>query len=482
VKQAERIHQIITAVSKEGPLPLPELVHLIPGLKDQDHLRKGIVAKSAGVLLAKTAPEWDLPKALTARHGNATHYVGVSRKAGHVVGLNVGRTYFAIGVADPNGRLLSTAGRLPPPRGGSKAARAARRKFQRGQIKTYEREDGVAGEALLNHIAGKTREWLEKVSVEAKQIRGVTVSLPAPVSTTQSKLLTKSLEVGLGKVTHISSKFKSALGPDFTNLEKVVVANDADVAARAEVRYGDAYGKEDVVVVHAAYGIGAGVLAQGNVLRTGAGGGIGEIGHCVPRVVRDEGKRYELVPLSVDDPLFECACQHTGHLEALAGGAAIVRRIKSSPDVSPKPPDYLAALLADPEASVPEQLEGIIRSASRKRPWEPGLAALLDAAHLIGGGVHTLVHVLRPEAVYVSGKLSEAGEEFLKEVQAGFTACGPLTGYEPEIALGTAADQFGRRHVMVRGAAMTAVRATKSLIDLEKIREELEAAKEGESA
>jgi hypothetical protein len=97
---------------------------------------------------------------------------------------------------------------------------------------------------------------------------------------------------------------------------------------------------------------------------------------------------------------------------------------------------------------------------------------------LIGGAVHTLTHVFRPEAVYLGGKLSEVGKTFLKEVRKGFTECGPLTGYEPKIALGTAGNQFGRRHVMVRGAAMTAVRGTESLVDVEKIKEKLAAAPE----
>jgi predicted NBD/HSP70 family sugar kinase len=478
VKRAKRIDQVIAAISKEGPLPLAELVQLIPGIKAEDHLRKLVAkAEKAGILESGKA-DWDLPKALTAGKGNATHYVGVARDAGCVVGLNVGRTYFAIGVADANGRLLSTV-RGPLPTGQNKKAEAARLKYRRAQIVTHKREEGVDGASLLRHIAEKACAWMKDVGVEPEQIRGVTVSLPAPVSTTESILLTESLEYGLGRVPHIASSIESELGEDFVNLQKVVVANDADVAARAEVRYGEAYGKKDVVVMHAAYGIGAGVLTEGSVLRNGAGGGVGEIGHCVPRIVRDEGARYGLVPLTLDNPLFKCSCQHDGHLEALAGGAAIVRRVRHSPDVDPKPPAKLAKLLEDPKASVADQLEGIIRSAAATKPWEPGREALLDAAHLIGGAIHTLTHILRPEAAYVSGKLSEAGEPFLTEVRKGFTECGPLSGYRPEIALGSAADQFGRRHVMVRGAAMTAVRATRSLIDVERIEVKLAAVKDG---
>jgi predicted NBD/HSP70 family sugar kinase len=361
------------------------------------------------------------------------------------------------------------------------SAADAQAEYLQGQIVSYARNDDVVGESLLREIASAAKDWMEEVKVDPHEIRGVTISLPAPVSTTQSKLLTKSLETPLSSVPHIASSFEEELGEDFTNLQKVIVSNDADIAARAEVRYGEAYGMKDVVVVHAAYGIGAGVLAEGKVLRTTAGGGIGEVGHCVPNISRDQGKRFGLLPLSVEDPVYTCACGEVGHLEALAGGSAIIKRLRHSPEVDPKPPEALTELLEDEKANHANVLEEVLLAAFGSPAWKPGRAAVLDAAHLIGGTVHTLTLVFRPEAVYLGGKLSEAGKPFLKEVQRGFTKCGPLTGYEPKIAVGTAGSQFGRRHVMVRGAAMTAVRGTESLVDVEEIEEKLAAVPEDPS-
>lgn len=479
MRRPERIHQVIAAVSKEGPLPFPELVDRLPDIRDPDHLRKEIIAdaEAAEILMAKTGKHWDLPKALTVTKGNATHYVGVGREVGCVLGINVGRTYFALGVADSNGRLFSQHNREALKKEGEIAARA-QAKYVQGQIVEYARNEDIVGESLLTEIASAAKEWMEEVNVKPHEVRGVTIGLPAPVSTTQSKLLTKSLETPLSSVPHIASSFEEELGESFTNLQKVIVSNDADIAARAEVRYGEAYGMEDVVVVHAAYGIGAGVLAEGKVLRTTAGGGIGEVGHCVPMIRRDKGKDFGLLPLSVEHPAYKCACGQLGHLEALAGGSAIIKRLKHSPEVAPKPPAALTKLLEDEKANDADVLQAILGAAFGSPAWKPGRAAVLDAAHLIGGAVHTLTHLFRPEAVYLGGKLSEVGKTFLKEVRKGFTKCGPLTDYEPKIALGTAGSQFGRRHVMVRGAAMTAVRGTESLVDVEKIKEKLAAVPE----
>lgn len=456
MRNAERIAQILDAISQDGPLPADELASRLPGIDTKEHAAR-LVKKGAaiGALEWVTSREADIAPRMARGRGNATRYAVAGADAGCVVGLNVGRTYFSIGVADACGQLV-------PARGDGER-----------QIATYERDRTKTGEAMLEHTAKKTCEWLDVVNVDPSAVRGVTLSLPAPVSTTRSKLLTTSIEVGFGSVPNIESFFKGKLGPAFTKIQKVVVANDADIAARGEVRYGNAHGRQDVVVVHAAFGIGAGIVTEGSVLRTGAGGGVGEIGHCLPRISRDYGKEHNLVPLSLSDSRFECACRHVGHLEALAGGTAIVRRVKESTDVDPPLPPELAELLANPENGDAEPLDCILRLSKGKDAWPPGVAAVGDAAHLIGWGIHALTHVVKAEAVYLSGKLSEAGPDFLDEVEKGFHACGPLGGYVPEIALGAASDQEGRRLIMVRGAAMTAARATDSLLEPSEIERQL---------
>lgn len=257
----------------------------------------------------------------------------------------------------------------------------------------------------------------------------------------------------------------------FPRLEKVVLANDADVAVRGEVGFGDGRGKKDVLVVHAAYGIGAGIVTDGKVLRTGAGGGVGEIGHCVPTIDRDEGSAHGLVPLKPESEVFACACEAENHLEGLAGGTAIVKRLAASVgSFSTDPPAELAKRLADPDRNVAETLDlllAAIADTGDSKPWEPGLEAVLDAANMIGRAVHTLVHLFKPEAVYLCGKLSEAGEPFLNQVKEGFGATPALEEYTPPIEFGKARDEVQRRLIMVRGAAMTAVRATWPLITLE---------------
>lgn len=470
----ERIVEVMTAITEDGPLPYAELrrrtaVRVTPG-----RLQEVVKMAAERQVLKSMTGDGDLPDGLRKGRANRVEYVEISREAGYVVGINIGRTYFALGVADPNGRLISTVGE-PPPRGlrGRKKDEAWET-YRTGQIEVHRRQAGSIGKAVLRRAAKETNRRLERLEIAPNQVRGVTLSVPAPTSATESRLLTHSIEARLASVGNIETTFRKMLGPRaFTKLEKVVLANDADVAARGEVRYGDAYGKKDVLVVHAAFGVGGGIVTDGKVLRTGGGGGAGEIGHCVPIVRRDEGIAHGLVELDPDSEVFTCGCECQHHLEGLAGGEAIVERLAASTKrFGEEPPERLAELLANPDRNVAETLDELLAAVAGDEPWQPGLAALRDAAYLVGGAVHTLVHLFKPEAVYICGKLSEAGEPFLEAVEEGFEAVPPLDGYEPPIKLGTAQDEFMRRLIMVRGAAMTAVRATKPLItraDLENI-------------
>jgi predicted NBD/HSP70 family sugar kinase len=469
----ERLDQIITAITEEGPLTYSELLPKMPGLTTEEHVRNIVSTGRKWGVLQKLTGDGDLPKERTKGKAGATRFVEISRPAGCVVGLNVGRTYFAIGVADPNGRLLSTFGEPPGKDLNGKAKDAAWKKYREGQMIVHDRTSGLRGLPLLKGTAKKTVEWLGMVGVADEEVRGITLSLPTPVSTTKSKSLTSSIEPSLAAVRNIERQFKLALGKDrYPNLEKVVLANDADVAARGEVRYGKAHGKRDVVAIHAAYGVGAGIITDGKILRTGAGGGAGEIGHCMPTIFSDEGRKHGLPALDPDDEVFTCVCGCPGHLEAMAGGEAIVRRIaKAGNTLKPKPPKRLAKVLNDPDKTVAVKLDAVLKASSGKRPWKPGQAALVDSARLLGGAVHTITHLFNPEAVYLSGKLSEAGKPFLEEVQEAFEELGSLSNYSPSIELGTATGAFHRRLIMVRGAAMTAVRSTESLVTEKRLKE-----------
>ncbi|TRY19618.1 ROK family transcriptional regulator [Tessaracoccus rhinocerotis] len=90
----------------------------------------------------------------------------------------------------------------------------------------------------------------------------------------------------------------------------VLVENNVNALAMAEMLHGQARGHEDVLVVTIGTGIGAGIIADGVIVR-GHGGGAGEIGHF---------------PVDREGP--QCQCGARGCLEAFIGQDALVRRAK----------------------------------------------------------------------------------------------------------------------------------------------------------
>ncbi|MCD1269351.1 ROK family protein [Microbacterium sp. MEC084] len=92
----------------------------------------------------------------------------------------------------------------------------------------------------------------------------------------------------------------------------VLVENNVNALAMAEVLHGKARGHEDALVVTIGTGVGAGIIADGSVMR-GRGGGAGELGH---------------VPVEEGGPL--CQCGAHGCLEALIARAALIDQARAA--------------------------------------------------------------------------------------------------------------------------------------------------------
>lgn len=152
--------------------------------------------------------------------------------------------------------------------------------------------------------------------------------------------------------------------------QPVVLDNDANAIALAE-RGGD----DDVLVLKASSGLGAGIIAGGVLLR-GADQAAGEFGHNKIAAAAGLG----------------CRCGDTGCLEAIAGGWAIVRALQQQG----RPVRHLrdVAELAhdgDPEA------RRMVR----------------DSGRYVGEGIAPAVNLLNPASIVVAGDMAGVHEIFV---------------------------------------------------------------------
>lgn len=164
--------------------------------------------------------------------------------------------------------------------------------------------------------------------------------------------------------------------------------NDAKLAAVAEyARYAD-QGISDLVFLTGDVGVGAGIIAGGQLIR-GWSGFSGEVGH-----------------LPLDPEGHRCNCGRTGCWETIVGLAALLRLVASDD----------ADEVNDPRLSHADRLATIRRRA------EAGEARTLEALAAITGhlatGISILIDVLNPRVVVLGGYFAHFGDYILEPLAA----------------------------------------------------------------
>ena len=174
-----------------------------------------------------------------------------------------------------------------------------------------------------------------------------------------------------------------------------VVDNDANVAAWAEARHGAAAGYGHVVVLTVGTGIGAGVVLGGQLHRGHSGLG-GELGHII---VAPGGSR--------------CGCGNTGCLEAMASGSALGRAGRQA--AAADPGGMLATLAAGADKVTGQT---VFDAARRGDPTARGLFGQIG--YWLGVGIASVVNLLDIEIVVIGGGLISAGELLLAPARDSF--------------------------------------------------------------
>ena len=196
----------------------------------------------------------------------------------------------------------------------------------------------------------------------------------------------------------------------------VTVDNDVRALTVAEQWFGAGAGLTDFAVVTVGAGIGCGLVVHGQVV-AGAHGVAGEIGHVV-----------------VDPAGPRCHCGNRGCVEAIAGDAAIVARVREVTGVQ-----------------VADTLEAV---ALAHRGDAGAREVYARAGEAIGRGIATVVNLFGPERVIISGEGLAAYDLFAEQIRDSFA----------EAAFGSAArcDVHTRPlpfDEWARGAAATAIQS-----------------------
>ena len=170
-----------------------------------------------------------------------------------------------------------------------------------------------AGEHILENLADAIRGKMTEKEIAAEQVEGVGIGVPGPVLNSSVVPIVCANLGGWGK-RNVSEELGGLLGG-----LKVLVGNDANVAALGEIWMGAAKGCRSAVMVTLGTGVGGGVIVDGKVI-DGVHGAGGEIGH-----------------ITVDPhETAVCGCGKRGCLEQYSSATGVVRCMKKLLDENPE--------------------------------------------------------------------------------------------------------------------------------------------------
>jgi predicted NBD/HSP70 family sugar kinase len=253
----------------------------------------------------------------------------------------------------------------------------------------------------LAMLTEKIEEVINKSGIAKNKFAGVGIGMPGFVDALQGQNYT-FLEPEQGSLTqYVSSKLKLP----------VFIDNDSRLIALAELMFGAARGKKNAMVINVGWGVGLGMILNGELFR-GHNGFAGEFSH---------------IPLFLNNKL--CSCGKTGCLETETSLLVVIE--KANKGLKEGKISLLNELSVD---HAEHAFQEIIRAAGKGDKF--AVEILSESGYNIGRGVAILIHLLNPELVILSGRGSSAGKVWQAPIQQALNEhCIPRLALNTEIGI-----------------------------------------------
>ena len=244
-----------------------------------------------------------------------------------------------------------------------------------------------AGEHILENLAAAVLGKMKEQSIQPEQVEGVGIGVPGPVLDSSIVPIVCANLGGWGE-RNVSAQLSGLLDG-----LKVLVGNDANVAALGEIWMGAAKGAKNAVMVTLGTGVGGGVVVNGKVI-DGVHGAGGEIGHITVN-------RHETAV---------CGCGKRGCLEQYSSATGVVRCMKKLLDENPDTP----CVLRGTEFAAKDVFD-----AARNGD---ALAAreVDEMSDTLGMALANIASTVDPEAFLVGGGVARAGDVLFAPLNTHF--------------------------------------------------------------
>ncbi|MDA3880290.1 MAG: ROK family protein [Prolixibacteraceae bacterium] len=275
------------------------------------------------------------------------------------VGIDIGGTNTAIGIVNERGEVVNKIS-IPTP--------------SHGEIEKY-----------IDEIAQALNELSERVKAEHRDAEILGIGVGAPNGNFYKGTIEYAPNLSFDDIV----PFVDLLKKKFTQYETIVLTNDANAAAIGEMIYGGAKDMKNFVMFTLGTGVGSGLVVNGEMVY-GADGFAGECGHTM------------LIPGGR-----KCGCGIDGHLEAYCSASGM-KRTAIEIIARDNAADSILAYKTFNELDSKEIYEAAVADD------KVAIEVFEKTGHWLGMSLADTVHHLSPEAIFLFGGPTAAGDYIFK--------------------------------------------------------------------
>ncbi len=272
----------------------------------------------------------------------------------------------------------------------------------------------------LHILAESLIVFIENLNINQNDILGIGIGMPGFIDSQ------KGINYSFLELPNSTESIADFLTKK-TNLP-VFIDNDSSLIALAELKFGKARNKQNVMVINIGWGVGLGMIIKGELYR-GNIGFSGEFSH---------------IPLFTNNIL--CSCGKSGCLETETSLLVLIKKVKEAIGAG------RVTKLHDISFENPEEAYDMIIKYALEGD-RLAVELLSEIGYKIGRGISILIHLLNPELIILSGRGSQAGKIWQTPIQQALNEyCIPRLAYNTEInisKLGYEAELIGAAALVI---------------------------------
>lgn len=250
------------------------------------------------------------------------------------------------------------------------------------KIKTS-KQDGFLG--TMQKLSALAFSLIQKAGIDIKDVRAIGVGAPGVIDSRNGVVLRWS------NYDWNNVPFAKTLS-ELTG-KRVFVANDANVAALGEAKFGATSAYESSILLTIGTGIGGGMVFDGKLIEGFRGAGA-ELGHMT---IRENG--------------LECACGRRGCYEKYASATALIAQTRHAMV------ENLDSLMWTITQGKIENVDGCTAFVAAKQGDKTAKQVIAQFVSYLSEGIADLVNVLRPEAIVIGGGICAEGEALFEPLR-----------------------------------------------------------------